>query len=333
MFKDRVELYSNLQEIRKSKVLAYITGDRQGLETQIHSEVYDFFVHHLDLLGVVPKISFFLYTRGGDTLAAWSLVNLIKQFCDEFEVIIPSKAHSSGTLICLGANKIVMTKQATLGPIDPSVNTPLNPQIPGAPPLAKFPVSVEAINGYIDLAKEHFGDKKPECLKDVFLKLSDNIHPLVLGQVFRSKSQIKMIASRLITGQVKDREKIDRIISFLVSESGSHDYAIHRREARDFLGLQIENPDEVLYDIINKLYLDIQNELKLTKRFDLNTLLGQEQHITYSEKRALLESVNGGSYYFVSSGQAFRREIQTPQGLQKAIEDQRAFEGWEFENV
>lgn len=114
----------------------------------------DYFIEHLDLIGVTKKISLLLYTRGGNTLVAWSIVTLIKQFCDEFEVIIPLKAHSSGTLISLGANKILMTKQATLGPIDPSVNDALNPQVPGAGPHAKVPVSVESVKGFLELAKD-----------------------------------------------------------------------------------------------------------------------------------------------------------------------------------
>ena len=52
---------------------------------------------------------------------------MIRLFCDEFEVIVPSKAHSTATLICLGADRVVMTKQATLGPIDPGINDPPNP--------------------------------------------------------------------------------------------------------------------------------------------------------------------------------------------------------------
>src|SRR4051812_38640883 len=136
MYADRKALYAQIEAERQTKLLVYITGDRPGLETQVGPDVYDRFVNHLDRIGVVPKISLYLYTRGGDTLAAWSLVNLIRQSCDELEMIIPSKAHSAGTLMCLGANRIVMTKQATLGPIDPSITGPLNPQIPGAAPDA-----------------------------------------------------------------------------------------------------------------------------------------------------------------------------------------------------
>ena len=129
MYQDRKQLYEQLEQNRMSKVIVYVTGDRRQMETKIHSEVVDFLIHHLDTVGDVDKITLYLYTRGGDTLASWGIANLIRQFCANFEVIVPFKCHSGGTLICLGADNIIMTKQATLGPIDPSVNTPLNPQV------------------------------------------------------------------------------------------------------------------------------------------------------------------------------------------------------------
>ncbi len=151
MLKDRLQLYKEIENERNSKLLVFITGDRPNFETQISSEMQDYFVNHLDKFNLPDKISLFLYTRGGDTMAAWSLINLIKQFCKSYEVIVVAKARSAGTLISLGANKIIMTKQATLGPIDPSLNSPLNPQNPAFPqnPHARVPVSVESINSTV----------------------------------------------------------------------------------------------------------------------------------------------------------------------------------------
>ncbi len=170
MYSDRRLLIQQIEEARSSRVLVYVTSDRPGLETQIHSEVFDFFVNHLDIIGVTQKITLYLYTRGGSTLAAWTLINLIRQYCDNLEIIIPSKCHSAGTIMCLGADNIVMTKQATLGPIDPSVNTPLNPQIEGAPIGAKVPVSVEAIKGYIGLAQDELDIKNDDNMTNFFLR-------------------------------------------------------------------------------------------------------------------------------------------------------------------
>lgn len=189
MFTERAALYHQLEEKLNTKILTYVTSDRQGYETQIAQDVIDLFIGQLDKIGVVPKISLYLYTRGGDTAAAWNIVNLLRIYCDELQVIIPHKAHSAGTLISLGANSIVMTKQATLGPIDPSINTSLNPAIPGTPPQKTFPVSVEAVKGYLEFAKEELAIKDDMALANIMIKLSDMVHPLVLGQVYRSRAQ------------------------------------------------------------------------------------------------------------------------------------------------
>lgn len=77
-----------------------------------------------------------------------------------------------------------MTKQATLSPIDPSLNSPMNPIIPNDPAKQTTPVSVEAVKGYIELAKDEFGISDGNALSDVLIKLSEYVHPLVLGQVY-----------------------------------------------------------------------------------------------------------------------------------------------------
>ena len=330
MLKERSEDYRKLEELRGSRVLVYVTGDRQGLEARIHPEALNSFTDHLDAIGDVEKISLLLYTRGGDTLASWSIANLIRQFCKEFEVIIPSKCHSGGTLISLAADRIVMTKQATLGPIDPSVQGPLNPGVPGAPPNAKVPVSVEAINGYLDFARETLGEGAD--LQQVVGQLSQQIHPIVLGDAFRARSQIRMLARKLLARQVKDTEQVDRILGFLCSESGSHDYTINRREAHEDLGLQIEKPDDELYKILKAIHDSIVEEMELTSPYNPSLQIGSGKTAKYSFRRAIVESLSGGTNVFVSEGSLMRQQVQPKPGfVQEAIADQRSFEGWRHE--
>jgi len=335
MLLERLQLYQELEKARNTKLLVFKTGDRPGLETQIARDSVDYFTEQLDSIGITKKISLYLYTQGGNTLAAWSIVNLIRQFCDEFEVIVPSKAHSSGTLMCLGANQIIMTKQATLGPIDPSVNTPLNPPIPNAGPQARMPVSVEAIKGFIELAKVEVGISDNEGLSAVLIKLADMVHPLVLGEVYRARTQIQMLAEKLLKTQITDAEKIRGIISFLCSDSGSHDYTINRREAKNHLGLNVHKPSDTEYAIIKKISDNIRDELLLNAPFDPNMYLGADQTKSYTHRRCLVESIYGGSDIFVSEGVLNRIQINNQPGLptQFGINDQRTFEGWRHENV
>ena len=121
----RKGILQRIEGIRDSSAILYVTGDRPGLETRIGQDIIDLFVDHLDEIGPVEKISLILYTTGGSTSAAWNLVNLLQMFCEHLEVITLGKCMSAGTLISLGANNIIMTKQATLGPIDPSLQHPL----------------------------------------------------------------------------------------------------------------------------------------------------------------------------------------------------------------
>lgn len=329
MYKERIEKYKKLEEVRGSKVLVYVTGDRRGMEAQIHQEILDYLGDHLDILKVSDKISLLLYSRGGNTLAGWSIVHLIRQYCKEFEVIVPAKAHSTATIICLGADNILMTKQATLGPIDPSVNTPLNPQIPGGGPQAKVPVSVEAVRGFLELARDEVGITGQEQLSNTLLKLANAVHPLVLGEAYRARTQIKFLARRLLSRQVSDEGKIDKIIEFLCSESGSHDYTINRREARDDLGLKVDKPDDALYTLIKEIYTDIRDELQLTNPYNPMSLLGQNTDVDYDFTRGMLESIPGGSHQFKSEGKLLKRQVQISPGVMKdAVDDQRVFEGW-----
>jgi hypothetical protein len=331
MLKERLPLYRELEERRQSKLVAYVTGDRRGLETQIGSEVLDLFVQHLDAMGDPSRISLLLYTRGGDTLASWSIANLIRQFCDEFEVIVPSKAHSGGTLICLSANRVIMTKQATLGPIDPSVNTPLNPQIPGAPPDARTSVSVEALNGFLEFVRESVGRRV--SLSDAILKLSDQVHPLVLGQAYRARGQIRMLADKLLAQQHASKAESRELLEFLCSGSGSHDYTINRREAEN-LGLHVEKPDDALYDILRRLYDDIAEDLQLRVPFDPKVALGGQAQASYSFRRALVESVDVGQHVFVSEGVLVRQQVPVaPNVVQEGIRDDRRFDGWRLNNA
>lgn len=321
MYKERVSLYKELESEFNSKLLVYITSDRPNMAAQIAPDVIDLFIDHLDKIGPCEKISLFLYTRGGDTSSARNIVNLLRMYCDELQVIVPHKAHSSGTIISLGANEIIMTKQATLGPIDPSLNTALNPRVGDG---SIFPVSVEAVKGYLEFAKNELGIDDPASLASIFEKLTDFVHPLVLGEVYRSKAQIQMMAEKLLQNQVTEPDKIKKIIDFLCSESGSHDYTINRREARNELGLNIVKPSSGQYDLIKKIYDDINDELLFSRPFLITEING-----AYSVRRGLLESVIGGSDFFSTEGTVIRGK--TTDG-QPAIQNRVNFEGWRHDH-
>lgn len=318
-FDYRKTLYTKIGEMRGSKVLCYVTGDRPGLETQISRDSVEFFVDHLDAAWPCEKISLILHTNGGDTAAAWQIVNLLRSFSDDLEVIVPWKALSSGTLISLGANRIVMTKQASLGPIDPSLTTPLGPQVPVQFGGQPWPVSVEAVQGYIDVVTDQLKVTDATALAMVWTSLSEKIHPLVLGQIFRTRSQIRTLAARLLDYQGVESDKATDIISFLCSESGSHDHTINRRAAAN-MGLKVEKASAELYELLLALHRSYSQELQLREPFRPDLMLAQQPTADYSLPRLILESLDGGSSRYLSEG-----FLQNDQGQ---LHDMRTFEGW-----
>jgi ClpP class serine protease len=68
---------------------------------------------HIDIL---------IETDGGDPDAAEGIVSMLKSILEGFRAIVPLRAKSSGTLICLAADTIVMGPSSELGPIEPQIN-------------------------------------------------------------------------------------------------------------------------------------------------------------------------------------------------------------------
>lgn len=113
------ELIAKIQKIRGSKVIAFVTGDRQpanAIGAAIAEDSVRPLYEHLLSLGKTEKIDLYLYSRGGDVSVPWRIVSMFREFCDEFSILVPYKAHSAATLISLGADKIIMGKKAELSP-------------------------------------------------------------------------------------------------------------------------------------------------------------------------------------------------------------------------
>jgi hypothetical protein len=151
----------------------------------------------------------------------------------------------------------------------------------------------------------------------------------VLGEIFRSRAQIRFLANKLIRGQVTDAAKIKKIIDFLCADSGSHDYTMNRREAAE-LGLKIEKPSADFYQILRKTHLSYAEEMKLIEPYSPQVLLGTSPTVTYKLVRGLIESTKGGCYAFLSEGTLTRGQTPGPMMgmMQDTITDQRTFEGW-----
>jgi len=332
----RMELIKTIEKERNSKLLVYITGDRRRLETKIATDVFPIFHEHLSRMGKQERIDLFLYSTGGLTIAGYALVNLIREFCKEFNVIIPFKALSCATLISLGANEIVMTPMGQLSPIDPSVHHPLAPviQLPGQPVGQLVPVNVEDVNAFINLATKEVGLKNEESMTKIFELLATRVHPLVLGAIQRSREQIAFLASNLLKYHIKDDGKVRRIVEIISRKRFSHEYIISRREAKEILGLNIVEPEGDLLKNITNLFKIYSEILELDVPYNPEMYLSGSEVTTSEFNRAIIES-NGLTHVFRTIMEIKRVEVPPQPNIPVptiGYQERILQEGWILDN-
>lgn len=310
---ERLELIREIEKLRGSRVLVYVTGDRRGIETKIGVDTFPFIARHLRGFGNPPKIDLFLYSTGGITMAGYYLVNLIREFTDSFGVLIPFKALSCATLVTLGAEDVIMSKMGHLSPIDPSVSHPLGPSIPAPGPAGvaglrqSLPVNVEDIFNFIELAREELKITDADSLERVLELMSQKIHPLVLGHSYRLREQIEFLARNLLKYHITDDAKISEIVEHLTRGRYSHSYIFSRREAKE-IGLPIVDSSEV-ESLVEDLYLQYQQMLELGNPYSAEIAIGEQDAAQMDLYRAIIESDNLTHIY--QSNRIYRR-IQVP---------------------
>lgn len=341
---ERLRLIRGLEEQRDSRVICYLTGDRRGFETKISSDILTYFYGHLLEIGKTEAIDLLLYSMGGLTMTGWRLVTLIREFCKKFSVLIPFKAQSCASLISLGADEVIMTKMGQLSPVDPSVTTPFNPTASPAttpgPSRQVLPVNVEDVVGYFNLAKEQAGLEKPEELDKVFDTLARNIHPLALGNVYKARLQIRMLAEKLLRMHLSDEEQMGKIVKAFTEELYSHDYLISREEAKNKIGLpSVVEPQPELETTIWELYKVYENDLEINNIFNRDVFLGESDQRTLVANRAYIES---SSKVHVFRTQKILRRVTQPlpgaaqgasQQVAGMIQERVVSEGWVEEAI
>lgn len=262
----RVKLIQDLEKVRDSRLIVYITSDRNPhFGSRIATDVLPLFYDVLQVIGKTPKISLFLYSLGGSVDAPWPLVNLIREYCSEFEVIVPFKAHSAATLIALGANNIVMTPLSQLSPVDPTGTFILEGKTQE--------VSVEDVQSYIELAKQKIGIAESKPLSEVLRLLTQEVSPQILGRINRTRALIRRLAKLLLQlhlTEPKCETQIAEISNNLTEQLFSHTHMINRREARDVIGFRdiVEFANSDLEKLIDTLFRSYKEPYDLTRPLD-----------------------------------------------------------------
>jgi Serine dehydrogenase proteinase len=270
-FEQRLKIISEIEELRQSKVIAYLTSLRPNLGAAMAEDAVRVIFDHLLLLPErpIPKLDIFLCSNGGSGVLPWRLVSLFREFATQIGVLIPYRAYSAATMVALGADEIVMHPFGEMGPIDPTVSNDFNPIDPQT--HQRVGISVEDVKAYVAFIKDTVGIRhEDELIKSIEI-LANKVHPLALGNVERFISQSRMIANKILHTHMHDADqhKVDEIVETLASKLYFHGHPINRTEAKNELGLKVaENPTPALETAMWKLYLDFETDLKNDQIYD-----------------------------------------------------------------
>lgn len=242
----RQSLIAEIEKMRGSRVITYILSTKPPFQTQIDPLDRRIIYDHLLKIGECDKIDLFIYSLGGATPVAWALANLIREFTDDFTVLVPNFAFSCATSIALGANKIIMGKMGTLGPVDPQVANEFNPIINGQ----NTPISVEDIAGYISLLRDKMDLRDEDNFTGLLSKLCTQVHPLALGNAFRHYIKARDDTRKLLALHMDSKENdtlIKNIADTLLEKLYFHGHHIPRTEAEG-IGLNVQKAEEFVND-------------------------------------------------------------------------------------
>lgn len=117
----RQKLFSDLTDRLGRPVVTFFTSFRYPVsidDTDV--EMMEGLLRTLDMENGVAVI---ISSPGGSGLAAERMINLLRSYSNtgEYWAIVPGKAKSAATMICLGASKILMGPASELGPVDPQI--------------------------------------------------------------------------------------------------------------------------------------------------------------------------------------------------------------------
>ncbi|MDR3543650.1 MAG: peptidase [Desulfosporosinus sp.] len=246
---ERISLIERLEQLRDSKVLVYYS------HTPLNDTIIVPLYKQLKEIGHTKRIDLFLHSYGGAVDTPYKVVTLIREFCDQFAVIVPFAAKSAASMLVLGADEVVMGPISELGPIDPLVIHPVYKDIL---------VPVQAVWHCLDyLQRSIINSSDPEVASFMVTPLINKLDPWLIGDYEKTIKASQQYAETLLSNYMlkDDLGRVANVTQALTEGYYSHGYPIGRREAKE-LGLKVTDAHGELWDVIWKLYLGYEELFK-----------------------------------------------------------------------
>ncbi len=221
---------------------------------------------------------------GGSIHAVYQIVELLRMHTKKLTACVPFYAKSAATLLCVGADEIILDDLAQLGPLDTQVyeekrggkgqfNSALNP-FKTLEQLQKF--SLESLDIAVKMISLRSGMDLDDCLKHgiEFVRattgpLFAQLNPEKLGEYSRALSVGTEYGQRLLRRFKSDwdQQKRDEVLEKLVHGYPSHDYIIDYHELQEigFEARLFEGDERGVVLGLYRLILDEKSAVELVE--------------------------------------------------------------------
>jgi hypothetical protein len=250
-----MEALTRFETLRHRPVLLYMAEDRAPHSKSIDDDdilvIYDM----LRRLGPLEHLDLIVNTPGGNVTAVRKLLHLLHTMVFHLTVLVPYKARSAGTLLCLGAHDVMLTPMAELSPIDPYLG--------GAQGGKHMLCSAADIATFRTMARDWFGVQSEDEAIPLLRLVCDQMFPPSLAHFFRAEHLVRQIALEAIHFQLPDAsvDTHQRIVEQLLTGYHDHLYPLNQTDLTH-LGLHITVPsseeERLLWSIWahSRVYLD-----------------------------------------------------------------------------
>lgn len=201
---------------------------------------------------IADKVALLIDSPGGDAKSAYQIASIFRAQSTEFTVLIPRMAKSAGTLMALGANKIILNKFAEVGPLDAQIldyereqwASALN-EVQSLDRLHAFGLEALDQTMFLLLArtKKSIAFVMPHALKFItemmrpMLEKIDVVHYTQRARVLKVAEEY---AIRLLKPKY-EQEQAKQMARWLVEKYPEHDFTIDSEELTQ-IGIQNQIP-------------------------------------------------------------------------------------------
>ena len=201
------------------------------------------------------EVDLVIHSGGGDINVAYQMVELIRLHTERLFACVPLYAKSAATLLCLGADGIILDKMAQLGPIDTQVyeekkggkgefTSALNP-FKALEQAHSF--SLDALDTSIRMIARSSGLDLDDCIRHAINfvvgttgPLFSRLDPGKLGEYSRALAVGSEYGKRLLRRFTDwDDQKRSLVVDKLVHGYPSHAYVIDYHELEE-LGFKVQ---------------------------------------------------------------------------------------------